>query len=78
MPGRTLRGKKLFEQKPCKTARIVTDDAALLEEIVENDAIAKFLKFWQIDLHLLGTLTPIAPDNFRRNRLAIGHHPVHD
>jgi hypothetical protein len=39
-----LRGEKFLEQKPCKTPRIVADDSVLFEKIIENDAVAEFLK----------------------------------
>jgi hypothetical protein len=56
----------------------VAYDAVLFEEIIENDAVAEPLKLGKVDGDLLSTLTTIAPRDFRRNRTAISHNPIHD
>ena len=52
--------------------------AVLLEEIIEDDAVAEPLQIGKVNGNLLGTLTTIAPGDFRRNSTAIRHNPVHD
>ena len=49
-----------------------------LEEIVENDAMSKLLKFRKINDDGCGALAAIAPGDFRRNGLPIGEDPIND
>ena len=60
-----LSGEKFLEQKMRETARIVADDAVLFKKIIQDHAVAEFLKLEQVNGNLLRALTPIALGNFR-------------
>ena len=55
---------------------IVPNDAALIEQIIENNAATQFMELRKINRHRFGALRTIAPRNFRGDRLAIGDHVV--
>jgi hypothetical protein len=76
--GGRARGKELFEQEVRDGSRVMSEDAVLFEEIVEDDAIAKFLERVKIDRYRLGALGAIAPGNIAGDGLAIGDDPVDD
>lgn|SRR5208282_1074912 len=73
-----LSGEKFLKQKTRETARIVADDPVLFEKVVQDHAIAEFLKLRQVDLYLFSTLPSIALSDFRGNGPAVGHNPIHD
>ena len=68
--------EEFLEEEAGEAARVVANDAVFLEEIVEDDAEAEFLKCKKIDGHGLGALSTVAPGNVWRNGLAIGNHPI--
>ena len=73
---RTTRREKFFEEQLRQAGRVVADDPVFFQKIVENDAIAEFLRSLRFDGNWFGTLGAVALGDFRRNRLAIGDHPI--
>ena len=56
----------------------MAEDAVLLEKVVEDDAVAKFLERVKVDRYRLRALGAVTPGDIARDRLAIGDNPVDD
>ena len=54
----------------------MANNAVFFEQIIEHDAVTKFLQLRNIDGHWLRALSSVAPGNFWRNGLSIGDDPV--
>ena len=79
-PGISMEGsltrEEFFEEEAGKAAGVVAEDAVLLEEVIENNAGAEFLENREIDGHRRGAFRAVAARHFRRDRLAVGDHPI--
>jgi len=73
-----LAAEELFEEEAGEAAGVVAEDAVFLEEIVEDDAEAKFLELGKIDGHRFGALSAVTPRHIGRYGLAIGDDPIDD
>ena len=68
----------MFEEEAGEAAGVVAEDAAFLEEIVEDDTEAEFLELGKINGHRFGALRAVAPGHIGRDGLAIGDNPIDD
>ena len=79
-PGISMEGsltrEEFFEEEAGEAARIVAEDAVLLEEIIQNNAAAELLENREIDSHRRGAFRTVAARHFGRNSLAVGDHPI--
>jgi len=72
----SLTREEFFEEEAGEAARIVAEDAVLLEEVIENNAAAEFLENREIDGHRRGAFGAVAAGHFGRDSLAVGDHPI--
>src|SRR6266436_6569156 len=74
----SLAVEEFFEEEAGEAPGAMAEDGVLLEEIVEDDAVAEFLESGEIDGHGFGALGAVAAGDLGRYGLAIGNHPIDD
>jgi len=70
--------EEFLEKELSQSGRIVANDAMLLEEIIEHDAIAELLQVGDVDCDGLGALRAVALGDFWGDWLAISDDPIND
>jgi hypothetical protein len=70
--------EEFFEEEAGEALGVVADDAVFLEEIVQNDAEAKFLEGGEVNGHGFGALGAVTAGDIGGDGLAIGNDPIND